>query len=1178
MKTTRLFSVLMALCLSIGMYAAENALCSGDKGHFATPTNYRMHYEIITVGTDVTFTVTPYNAARVLDFAEIQITGVGNYAMTKVDEGKSYTYTLTGRTAEETLYVRFLYSDDEIGGNEMTAETQTATDANIIAYIVGTGCGEIETPAEPDPVVPACSGNKGHFGTPDNYRISYEINYVGTDVVFTVTPYDATNRTLDFAELQIIGIGNYAMTIAADGKSASYTLAGRPINEVIYFRFLYSDDQLPGNEMTSQDLSNTDANICAYKVGESAVPQTYSWCYATTEQLTTAEGSAYLTWTTAANGDVIITIDNATFRNGGFENKDGSWDASWNVLSGEGLATVESASVYFNAGTLSADNTTYTITKKADATLPEGAVLQFAGHAFSWSIGEAGLYFLNPNMKYTYGFECAFLDAPTNVAVTDAGVITFTEVADAEKYIANIYQGTTLVDSEEVTNGATLSYKSYVAGTFTVKVIATANGKSDSPESEGASWNLQASPLPASKFCSTLADAITANNGYCSPLFTIQTQENGNVTIVISAGEGNDGETMFRGTTGMKGTFKLNGSEPDFAAYFDRAKTDDYTYTLSLKDAANKPALGAVISYAGMIEARSSIHGDDWSNYQLDGYLYGTICPTDVAVEGVTLDQTEVTLPYNRTLTLRASIKPANAVNKEVTWKSSNPEVATVADGVVTPVAQEGTTTITVTTVDGGFTATCIVTLAPVKYAEPNVAAPVPTVDANLVKSIYSDTYTSLGYAFGNWANTHAQKELDINGDSSRVYTGATGNFFGIQFTAINAISMKYLHLDVWAENDQAITIVPIYQVPNADGTGLVNGTEYGKSVELKGQQWNTIKFELAVDFAQVTDWTSVYQIKFDALNGLTIALDNIYFSTDPIEDSAVPTAVTATLASVSYTSAVLTCQAEDNSGAVSFDVYDGEKKVASGGAESGKPATIAINGLEAGKEYTLAVEAYDQNGNKAARVEVKATTVAFPAAATAPTVEEANVYAIYSDAYTTLHAPVEWNQGWWANPTMQSIKLGEDNAILYTSSGAAGGCFGWTFSTTFDLTGYTTLHYDVYPEATGTVHFGITRRPEGTTDVKKVFDVTGGQWNHIALDLTGQDLTQIYQLGFWDFASVKSFILDNVYFEKVEKGPATALDNTELNNIEVRKVLENGQVYIIRNGEKYNVMGIQVK
>src|SRR5665648_606701 len=83
-----------------------------------------------------------------------------------------------------------------------------------------------------------------------------------------------------------------------------------------------------------------------------------------------------------------------------------------------------------------------------------------------------------------------------------------------------------------------------------------------------------------------------------------------------------------------------------------------------------------------------------------------------VAVTGVTLDQASMTLTAGEaTRTLVATVAPAAAANKSVTWSPSAPEAAAVVDGVVTPIA-EGTATITVTTVDLVFTATCELTVA----------------------------------------------------------------------------------------------------------------------------------------------------------------------------------------------------------------------------------------------------------------------------------------------------------------------------------------------------------------------------------------------------------------------------------------------------------------------------------
>ena len=85
---------------------------------------------------------------------------------------------------------------------------------------------------------------------------------------------------------------------------------------------------------------------------------------------------------------------------------------------------------------------------------------------------------------------------------------------------------------------------------------------------------------------------------------------------------------------------------------------------------------------------------------------------TIVNVEGVNVTPTTGTLTAaGESLTLTPQITPSNASNKNVTYSSSNESVATVSDiGVVTAVSN-GTAVITVTTVDGNKTATCMVTV-----------------------------------------------------------------------------------------------------------------------------------------------------------------------------------------------------------------------------------------------------------------------------------------------------------------------------------------------------------------------------------------------------------------------------------------------------------------------------------
>ena len=83
----------------------------------------------------------------------------------------------------------------------------------------------------------------------------------------------------------------------------------------------------------------------------------------------------------------------------------------------------------------------------------------------------------------------------------------------------------------------------------------------------------------------------------------------------------------------------------------------------------------------------------------------------NIPVTDVTLDKTSLTLQETGSATLIATVVPANATNKNVTWESSDTSIATVdASGKVTALSA-GTAMITVKTAEGDFTDTCEVTV-----------------------------------------------------------------------------------------------------------------------------------------------------------------------------------------------------------------------------------------------------------------------------------------------------------------------------------------------------------------------------------------------------------------------------------------------------------------------------------
>ncbi len=79
--------------------------------------------------------------------------------------------------------------------------------------------------------------------------------------------------------------------------------------------------------------------------------------------------------------------------------------------------------------------------------------------------------------------------------------------------------------------------------------------------------------------------------------------------------------------------------------------------------------------------------------------------PAKIAVTGISLDKTSLCLEIGEEATVKATIEPAKASNKEVVWSIADATIASVSNGVVKGVAV-GETTLTAKTVDGNFTAT----------------------------------------------------------------------------------------------------------------------------------------------------------------------------------------------------------------------------------------------------------------------------------------------------------------------------------------------------------------------------------------------------------------------------------------------------------------------------------------
>ena len=88
-----------------------------------------------------------------------------------------------------------------------------------------------------------------------------------------------------------------------------------------------------------------------------------------------------------------------------------------------------------------------------------------------------------------------------------------------------------------------------------------------------------------------------------------------------------------------------------------------------------------------------------------------TVKNRPVPVTGLALDKSTASVETgDGTLTLTPIFTPETATNKNVKWESSDDSIATVANGIVTLI-KKGVVTITATTEDGNYSASCVVTI-----------------------------------------------------------------------------------------------------------------------------------------------------------------------------------------------------------------------------------------------------------------------------------------------------------------------------------------------------------------------------------------------------------------------------------------------------------------------------------
>lgn len=222
--------------------------------------------------------------------------------------------------------------------------------------------------------------------------------------------------------------------------------------------------------------------------------------------------------------------------------------------------------------------------------------------------------------------------------------------------------------------------------------------------------------------------AVKAENATVTNAGTVDKLTCGSVSTVTNSGT--MGTLVADAVLDIVNTGTVNQLVANAAAMIDNTKgtvknaeiniggvvMDGSPQIMTLADGVARPSnsFGRPITASGAVSGGSRPSGS--------GSGGGNTKPSTVAVTGVSLDLETLELKEGESVKLTATITPANATNKKVSWSSDSESVSVDSEGKVTAGAageEPITAIITVKTADGGHTDTCTVTV-PAKETEPD--------------------------------------------------------------------------------------------------------------------------------------------------------------------------------------------------------------------------------------------------------------------------------------------------------------------------------------------------------------------------------------------------------------------------------------------------------------------------
>lgn len=311
---------------------------------------------------------------------------------------------------------------------------------------------------------------------------------------------------------------------------------------------------------------------------------------------------------------------------------------------------------------------------------------------------------------------------------------------------------------------------------------------------------------------------------------------------------------------------------------------------------------------------------------------------------------------------------------------ASGAAISYVLDGL-TP---NTTYNLSVAAKDAKGNSTEAITLTAATNSLPDAAPALGYLEENVLP-VYSSKYGNAeGFVLPDWGEQTITKEVALAEDDNALLL-INMNYRGIEFAVSDVSDMEYLHVDVFSETANTVSVVPIWR--NIETSA--NFAEIPYAIDgLKQGEWNQVNIPMsAFDSDDRNGTYNVYQIKLDNGNGNTFIFDNIYFYKSGVTDTDAPVWESVEANDITATTATIVAKATDDNadGILTYAVKNSAgETIATKYAEQGEEVVFEITGLTPETTYNFTVSVTDAAKNAAEVRNIEFTTLRI-----VPTIEE---------------------------------------------------------------------------------------------------------------------------------------------------------------------------------------------